>query len=215
MSTATGSANVTFASNGSLVYIAGTAKGGSHQTVANVDRGGDGAPLEGLSPDSYRDVRLSPDGKQLALATQDDVFVYDFGRHTRSRLTTDPAPDRSPLWTPDSRRIVFTSRRAGSPELFWRRADGSGADQLLYSAPKDSTDVRGNGWSSDGDLLYTEVSGTVGSIRRAKLGDFTNARLLVTADSPAPVSPHGGWMAYQSNLSGSLEIYVERDSGAR
>jgi len=72
-------------------------------------------------------VRVSPDGTRLALTTQDDVWIYDFARATLSRLTTHPAHDMSPLWTPDGQRIVVTSTRAGYPELFWRQADSTAA----------------------------------------------------------------------------------------
>ena len=68
-----------------------------------------------LPVDDYRDVRASPMVRELALATQDDVWIYDYTRATRSKLTTDPASDRSPIWTPDGQHIVFTSNRAGFP----------------------------------------------------------------------------------------------------
>ena len=138
------------AANGSLVYVPGGAGGGGQQTVVSVDRQGRASPLPGLPPDSYRDVRVSPDGARLALATQADVWIYDFARATRSRLTTDPAQDRSPLWTPDGQRIIFTSRRAGYPELFWRPADGTGRDERLFARSKEFLDLLANGWSADG-----------------------------------------------------------------
>ena len=113
VTTAYGAADVAVAANGSLVYVQGSAVGGGQQALVSVDRQGRGVPLPGLPRDSYADVRVSPDGARLALATQDDVWIYDFGRATRSRLTTDSAPDKNPLWTPDGQRVVFTSRRAG------------------------------------------------------------------------------------------------------
>jgi serine/threonine-protein kinase len=85
------------AANGSLVYVAGGPGGGGRQTVVSVDRQGRASALPGLPLDAYRTVRVSPDGTRLALATQNDVFIYDLARATLSRLTTDPAPNTSPL----------------------------------------------------------------------------------------------------------------------
>jgi Tol biopolymer transport system component len=176
----------------------------------SVDRQGRSTPLPRLPLNSYRDVRVSPDGKRLALATRDDVWIYDFLRATLSRLTTDPAYDGSPLWTPDGLRIVFTSNRDGYPALFWRPADGTGSDERFLARAKDLIDLRGNGWSADGTrLLFTEVS-TTSAIREIAIERPSDARLLVNSDSPSPVSPDGRWMAYQSVVSGRSEIYVER-----
>jgi Tol biopolymer transport system component len=146
------------AANGSLVYVPG-AVGGAGRTVVSVDRQGRGSVMPGLQPDSYRDVRVSPDGARLALATQEDVWTYDFVRATLSRLTTEPGGDRAPLWTPNGQRIIFTSRRAGYLELFWRPADGTGSDERLLSRAKDLLDLQANGWSTDGrHLLFAEVA---------------------------------------------------------
>ena len=165
--------------------------------------------------DAYRDVRVSPDGARLALATQDDVWIYDFARATLSRLTTDPAPDRSPLWTPDGQRIIFTSTRAGYPELFWRPADGTGSDERLLARAKDLLDLRANGWSADGrQLLFTEVPPSIQSaIGQIAIERPSDAKVLVKSEfcnDFAAVSPDGRWMAYHSNVSGRDEIYVER-----
>ena len=215
VTTGTGAADVAVAANGSLVYVPGGAGGGGQQTVVSVDRQGRASPLPGLPPDSYRDVRVSPDGARLALATQDDVWIYDFARATLSRLTTDPAPDRSPLWTPDGQRIIFTSRRAGYPELFWRPADGTGSDERLLARAKDLIDLRADGWSADGrQLLFTEVSPSIQSaIGQIAIERPSDVKMLVKSEfcnDFAAVSPDGRWMAYDSNVSGRYEIYVER-----
>jgi eukaryotic-like serine/threonine-protein kinase len=207
-----GAADVAVAANGSLVYVAGVP--GGQQTVVWVDRQGRPSPLPGLPLGDYRDLRVSPDGARLALATQDDVWIYDFTRATLSRLTTDSAPDRSPLWTSDGQRIIFTSRRAGYPELFWRPVDGTDGDERLLTRAKDLRDLRANGWSADGkQLLFTEVPQAASAIGQIAIERVSNVKLLVQtafANDFSAVSPEGGWMAYQSNLSGRMEIYVER-----
>jgi Tol biopolymer transport system component len=120
--------------------------------------------LPGIPLDSYRDVRVSPDGGRLALATQTDVWTYDVLRATLSRLTTDPAPDVHPLWTPNGQRIIFRSTRAGYAELFWRPADGTGSDERLLARAKDLIDLYATDWSADGrQLLLTNVSQSQGS----------------------------------------------------
>ena len=210
MTTVLGAAGIAVAANGALVYIPGGAAGGGQLTVVSVDRQGRPTPLPGIPLNSYRDVRVSPDGARLALATQSDVWIYDLARGTLGRLTTDPASDRSPLWTPDGQRIVFTSNRNGYPELFWRPADGTGSDERFLARAKDLTDLRGNGWSADGrQLLFTEVSAT-SAIGQIAVERPSEAKLLVKSDSPSPVSPDGGWIAYQSTVSGRTEIYVEK-----
>jgi hypothetical protein len=210
-----GAADVAVAANGSLIYVPGGAGRDEHRTVVSVDREGRASPLPGLPLDSYGDVRVSPDGARLALATQTDVWTYDFVRATRSRLTTDPGSDTHPLWTPDWQRIVFTSRRAGYPELFWRPADGTGRDERLLARAKDLVDLQATGWSADGrQLLFTEVppnlQEAIGEIAIERPSD---ARMLVKSEFSndfAAVSPDGRWMAYRSNVSGRQEIYVER-----
>ena len=213
-----GAANFAVAANGSLVYVAGLARPACRNTIASVDRQGRVSPLPGVPPDLYRDVRVSPDGARLALATRTDVSTYDFARATLSRLTTDPAEDRSPLWTPDGQRIIFTSRRAGYMELFWRPADGTGTDERLLSRAKNLIDLHADGWSPDGShVLFTEVS-PASPINQCAIGQIpiersSDVRVLVKSDfcnQFSALSPNRLWMAYQSNVSGREEIYVER-----
>ena len=212
-----GAANFAVAANGSLVYVAGLARPASRNTIASVDRQGRVSPLPGVPPDLYRDVRVSPDGARLALATRTDVSTYEFARATLSRLTTDRAEDRSPLWTSDGQRIVFTSRRAGYLELFSRQADGTGADERLLSRAKNLIDLHADGWSPDGShVLFTEVS-PASPINQCAIGETpiersSDVRVLVKSDfcsQFSALSPNRLWMAYQSNV-GREEIYVER-----
>ena len=73
VTTGAGAAEVALAANGSLVYVPGGAGLGDRVTVMSVDRQGRASPLPGLPVDAYRDVRVSPDGGRLALATRDAI----------------------------------------------------------------------------------------------------------------------------------------------
>ena len=215
VTTIEGAADITLAANGSLVYVPGMGGIVPSRTVMSVDRHGNASPLPGLLPDTYRDVRLSPDGARLALATQSKVWTYDFERTTLSPLTSDPARSLSPLWTADGQRVVFTSFRAGYPELFWRPHDGSGSDERLLTRAKDLLNVRADDWSRDGKyLLFTESwpsgQAAIGQMAIARPSDVKVLVKSKLRNAVANVSPDGLWIAYESSESGQLEIYVER-----
>ena len=132
-----GAADVAVAANGSLVYVPGSAAGEGRQTVVSVDR--QGRAIAAARSSAGLATAMSecrPTGTRLALATQDDVWIYDVARATRSRLTTDPALDTSPLWTPDGQRIIFTSTgratRSCSARRGWHRRD-----ELFLARAKD------------------------------------------------------------------------------
>ena len=203
-----GSADFDLASNGSLVYVGGS--GGGVREVVWVDRDGRETPMPGVPRDAYRDVRVSPDGTRVAIATQDDVWTYDVGRATLSRLTTHPANDRSPLWSPDGNRIVFTSNRGGRPELFWRQADGTGGDEPLLAPEEALIDLQAHDWSPDGHLMFGTITPQIAcNFGQLVIADGSEATMLgdnARCYSFAAVSPDGRWIAY----SGQGEVYVER-----
>jgi hypothetical protein len=54
--------------------------------------------------------------------------VHDLASDNRTQLTFDPANDAYRVWTPDGKRIVFSSDRdkTKGANLFWVNADGAG-----------------------------------------------------------------------------------------
>ena len=208
---ATGAAQFSVASTGSLVYIPGSAEGGNQFELVWVDRVGQVKPL-GAEPRRYRWARVSPDGTKVAVhALGDgnaDIWIYDLTRGTLTRLTFDEAFDGFPLWSPDGSRVVFQSLREGGG-LFWKAADGTGEVERLLEHPNAP---RPYGWSADGRLVFDQGAGvpesSAGAIGVVNLeGDRTSELVIDTGKNPA-MSPDGRWIAYGSVESGGGQIYV-------
>ena len=186
---ATGAAHFSLAANGSLVYLSGGARGGNNRTLVWVDRQGDETPID-LEARSFGNPRLSPDGTRMAVTVTDgntDVWVSELATGTLRRLTTDPAPDGAPLWTPDGERVVFASLREGPWGLFTMAWDGTDdAERLIVI--EDARTILPYGWSPDGALLFeygTTASQDIGML--SPDGDGTWEPLLATeADEWAP-----------------------------
>jgi Tol biopolymer transport system component len=132
-----GAANYAVSRGGTLIFVGGTGAVGIQRTLVWVTRQGREEPIK-APPRAYTIARLSPDRTRIALDIRDqeqDIWVWDLARQTLTRLTVDPATDWSPLWTPDSRRILFSSARAGAPNVYWQAADGTGAVERLTNSP--------------------------------------------------------------------------------
>lgn len=102
-----------------------------------VNRQGREEPIN-APPRAYTSAQLSPDGTRITLDVRDqeqDLWIWDLARQTLTRLTVDPALDSSPLWTRDSRRLLFSSARAGAASIYRQSADGSGAVARLTNSP--------------------------------------------------------------------------------
>ena len=60
-----------------------------------------------------------------------------------------------PVWTPDGRKITFSSNRTGPQNLFWKSADGSGATERLTTSEQEQWRTS---WSPDGQFLVFDAS---------------------------------------------------------
>jgi dipeptidyl aminopeptidase/acylaminoacyl peptidase len=177
---------------------------------AGVARGTVGPPDE----DGLSSPELAPDGRRVAVHRtvqgNTDVWLIDTGHDVPSRLTFDASIEASPLWSPNGRRVVFASLRNGAFDLFEKAASGAGDEQPLLVTREPKTPMA---WSSNGRfLLY--------GIQHPKTGADLWALPLAGDGKPFPVlqtpvdemagqfSPDGGWVAYESNESRLVQIYV-------
>jgi serine/threonine-protein kinase len=221
-SNTTAGGDFTFAQNGAFVYLAGKA-GGAGYSISWVDGSGKTQPLH-APLGVYYSPRFSPDGKRLAFAMSngqgDDIWVKDLDRDTPSRLSFLAGQNRFLAWTPDGKNIVFQSTNQAAPGLYWTRSDGSGEAQRLtdgklidipYSFSPDGKRLAfqqvGNGGVSDLFTAPVDIDPARGAagVRLGKAELFLGTQFNEVY--PA-FSPDGRWLAYQSNESGTYEVYV-------
>jgi Tol biopolymer transport system component len=175
----------------------------------------------------WRQPTFSPDGQRIAFTiddgSQQDVWLYDWARDTRTKFTFNPRNDNSAVWTPDGRRIVFASARpTGVMNLYWQRADGAGDVQQLTESPNHQapysfhpsgkylafTEVT---LKNQGDLMILPLEGD--EAKGWKPGKPTSF-LSTAANEFSPMfSPDGQWIAYVSDESGQQQTYVRPFQG--
>ena len=216
------SASVQFAASdsGTLVYVPGQSNGSS-APIHWMDRAGTTTLLR-AKPANWSNLRFAPDGRRLAveiLDGQNDIWIYDWARDVLTRLTSDPASDTGPVWTPDGTGIVFASTRANpaAPNLYWQRADGTGDAQRLTESMKRQRPVS---WHPGGKFLAFEEfdeQGRADVMILPMTGDDQSgwkpgtpkAFMVALSSATEPMfSPDGRWLAYTSNETGRDEVYV-------
>ena len=207
-----GFAQAAVANDGTLMYLTGSAREPGMRSLVWVDRGG---REEALPADRryYNDPRISPDGTRVVVTIDEqeegDLWTWDLAQETLTRLTFEPRYDHRPTWMPDSQRVLFASQRTNPAQVFSRTADGSGgAEQVTGHTRR----VRPSAVSADGRHLVVMVDSNVGAdLARIALEEDGTIEMLLDSradERNAVLSPDGRWLAYQSDESGTEEIYV-------
>jgi serine/threonine protein kinase/Tol biopolymer transport system component len=179
--------------------------------------GRDGKLLESIGdPRPFLRAALSPDGKSIVASVisgpPQNLWKFDLVRGTTSRFTFTDGWDFDPVWSPDSRWVAYRSKRPGQPVQFYRKlADGAGGPE---SFPVPSRNAFLYHWSPDGRFLL--VSPYDQDLWMLPFGG--NGKDFPFVDTPAienggRFSPDSRWIAYLSDESGRVEIYVRDFSG--
>jgi eukaryotic-like serine/threonine-protein kinase len=202
-----GFANYAVSRTGSLVYAQRDPRAVEKELIW-LDRKGSTHLLTEVRR-SYSRPRLSPDGRRLAVNDFDGtIWIYDLTRDAWGQFTSSGV-NYSPVWSPDSKRIVFSSNRNGLINLFVVPTDRSASPEQLT---RTNTWPHALSWSPDGrTLVVFESPGGGQDLSVLALDGEKKLRPLLATPSfggEARLSPDGKWMAYDSNESGRLEIYV-------
>ena len=217
MMTAGGGVNVAASKTGTLVYLAGAGAAADQRSLVWVDRMGREEPVSAPAR-TYQIARLSPDGTRAALDIRDqdnDVWILAFGPSTMTRLTTAPGNDMFPVWTVDGQRVIYTTAadKVGRRDLAWRAADASTPAERLLQGSQSGSVFRPYALAGHGSTLLMGVDNDIVALAlspdtRKQSAGPTPLVQTPFVDQNAEVSPDGRWVAYQSNESGSHEIYV-------
>ncbi|MDB5937297.1 MAG: protein kinase [Massilia sp.] len=208
-----GSTDLAVSETGTLVY--GTSTGTAKEQLVWITRDGKASPVDPGWEGEFLFPTISPDGRQLAVvrkvdAQTIDLWIKQLDRGPSIKLT-EGGSNVFPTWKPDGQSVTFSSNRAGSHDLWTKRADGSAPAVLQFS---DKRSVFGARWSPDGTWLIYQTDGGeagLGDILGVRPGsDRTPVPLVATrfTEVAPSLSPDGRWLAYTSNESGRYEIYV-------
>jgi len=161
-------------------------------------------------------LALSPDGRFVAMevaitpgAAEGEpaqIWIYDLEQSAVTRLTFEGTRNAQPRWMADGRTVAYLSNQGGGPTAIWSQPhDRTGTDQLVFQgewdiagfdvAPVDGLPII---VSAEGSLWLAEPGGESAT-------PFLTRSLI---DRRPRISPDGRWVAYESNESGIIEVYV-------
>ena len=208
-----GGADYAFSDTGRLVY----APGPSETTLADIVWVSRTGEVSKLAVDSgpYAAVALSPDGARAvvhnggAADVPGYLALHDFQTGVARRLTVE-GNNSHPVWSPDSRSIVY--RRMTPPEphglVVQQAADGSGEPRIMIRGATSADHYQPTSSSGDGKVLLAE--NIDGSFHTLSDGNRTE-RIGVTGENPRTprISWDGRWLAYVSSDGGTPRVYVQ------
>jgi Tol biopolymer transport system component len=202
-----------------LAFAPGTSQDNSTRNLVLVDRAGVATKLD-VPAEDYVDPAVAPDGKRFAIAVRrvgdQTLAVFDSERGVLMRLPSGGLRFAAPVWTPDSKYLVFDAPGPSQhPTLYRVLADGSAPPEAIVElpanghvtsiAPTGQAVVMINNPATNMDLWLLALDGD------HKLKAFRNTPAMERQGS---FSPDGAWIAYSANDSGRSEVYVSPIRGA-
>lgn len=129
------------------------------------------------TPEWIRKNSISPDGSKIAFSYKGDIFVVPSTGGRALQITTNNAYDSEPMWTSDSKNIVFTSYREKSKDIFITSCEGGTPKRLTFHPGHETLravlpdgkiifsaniqqDVTFDGFPGEAQLYYTDTEGS-------------------------------------------------------
>ncbi len=205
----TGAGQFGISDTGTLIYAAGGIVPDPKKSLVWVDQRGEErlATASELSL-SVGGPRLSPDGQRIAYMAFERVWVYDLGRGTNDRLTSEGRA-YNVIWSPDGKRLLFCWSKFPPMNLYWLPSDGSSPMERLI---KSEYGQQPASWSPDGKTIAI-IDHPPDTGADIVMLDVGSGRVTPFLNSPfdeqyPEFSPDGRWIVYTSNESNREEVYV-------
>ena len=204
--------------NGTIVAEMGSDPG---STLGIVDRSG---RFTALSDEErrFRLPRLSPDGNRIAIQIgtsgtniDSDIWLFDRNTRTLSRFTSSGG-NSDPIWSWDGRYIIYAGREQGdsgvgardASDIYRQDVDQTSAPELLFG---DEGNQYPWGVTPDDKTVVFDAGPGMLRIRAVTIGDQRSAHDVVAStftNRLAKLSRDGKWLAYTSNVTGKMDVYV-------
>ncbi len=194
-----GSAQLSFANNGTAVYLTGQSL--TTDTFPGlVNRKGKFTAFP-MPPGAYSEPRLSPRGHRLALVKDDNLWIYNLTKKTLNPITYSNPNCDEPVWSPHGSRIACTSPAGPG----WLYANGQGNFHLWLRKH-----IYLESWAPDGHTLVGTYN--LGSPELILHLPSESAPVRVTQTTwligYCSISPDGKWIAYMQHINGRNEVFV-------
>lgn len=159
-----------------------------------------------------------PTGKLAFVSSRDgnpEIYAAFPDGSGWARLTSNPAVDLEPVWSPDGTQIAFTSNRTGKFEVYTMGANGASQARLT----KDESGVARVAWSPDGSRIafwrfQDEFPNTDIFVMRIDGSDLIRLTWDPFSDTSPVWSPDGSRIAFVSGRDGNLEVYIMNTDGS-
>jgi Tol biopolymer transport system component len=211
-----GGASFAVSDTGVLVYVPGPAQLGQDNVIV-YDRQDKVTALP-LPRGAYQHPRVSPDGKWLAIESDDGketaISLYELWSANSTVRLTYGGNNRAPVWSADGKRVAFQSDRGGDRAIWWQPVDGGPAERL--TRPEPGTIHTPESWAPRSDVLLFSATKdaettlwtfSTSARKAARFGDVTS----IGVPTNGVFSPDGRWVAYQSGDPNTAEgwTYVQ------